>query len=621
MSKPSSFIGRFFYSIWKTIDLTGRTFFGLIALFFVIVLLVGVFSGSDETKVPKGAALILAPEGVIVEQKTYVDPVSKVIGDLQQNGGVPETSVYDVIDAIENAKEDKRISVLLINTNSLVSAGLTKQQDIAAALADFKTSGKKVIAIGDFFGQTQYYLAAQADEIYMNPYGGVLLEGLSRNRTYFKSAIDKLGVNVHVFRVGTFKSAVEPFIRDDMSAAAKESNRQWLGDLWDHMKADIASARDMSVPQLEGYINEFPERLEATGGDTAQLALQAGMVDSLKDRAAIRDMLIEMVGEDEQLKSFRQIHYRDYLKAIRPGVELPSEKDKVAVIVAKGEILDGQHKEGMIGGDTVAALIRKARLDDNVKAIVMRVDSPGGSAFASEIIRSELVKAQEQGLPVIASMASVAASGGYWISASADEIWAYPTTITGSIGIFGMFPTIEEPLDKLGIHRDGVGTTPMAGAFDFGKPLPPEVAQIIQSGIENGYQRFLNLVADGRGMSIEQVDEIAQGRVWSGEDAHELGLVDGLGDLDDAVQAAAKRAGLDDYDVRFVSRDLSEQELLMKQLFGSKTATEILGSGSEAYKPSPVMRLVNELSRSLNVVLSLNDPNSAYVLCELCEVN
>ena len=621
MSKPSSFIGRFFYSIWKTIDLTGRTFFGLIALFFVIVLLVGVFGGSDKTKVPKGAALILAPEGVIVEQKTYVDPVAKIIGDLQQNGGVPETSVYDLLDAIANAKDDKRISVMVINTNGLAGAGQTKLKDLAAAIRDFKTSGKKVIAVGDYFDQTQYYLAAQADEVYLNPYGGVILEGLSRNRTYFKSAIDKLGVNVHVFRVGTFKSAVEPFIRDNMSEAARISNKGWLGDLWTHMKADIASARGLPVEELDSYINDFPERLEATGGDTAQLALQSGMVDSLQTRAAVRDMLIDMVGEDEQLKSFRQIHYRDYLKAIRPAVDLPTDKDQVAVIVARGEILDGQHKEGLIGGDTVAELIRKARLDDKVKAIVLRVDSPGGSAFASEVIRSELLKAQEQGLPVVASMASVAASGGYWISASADEIWAYPTTITGSIGIFGMIPTIEEPLDRLGIHRDGVGTTPLAGAFDFGKPLPPEIAQIIQSNIENGYQRFLNLVADGRGMTIEQVDDVAQGRVWSGEDAHELGLVDGLGNLEDAVAAAAKRAGLDDYDMRFVTRDLSEQELLMKQLFGSEAAGRILESGSDAYQSSPVMRLVNEVSRSLNVILSLNDPNSAYVLCEMCEVH
>ena len=624
MAEQQNPVLRFFKGIWRAIDITGRTFFGLIAVFFVIVFLISIFSGGDGPKVIKGSALVFAPQGVIVEQKTFVDPVAEALGELNGQPPVQEELVYDLIEVLRNAKDDDRISALVISPSAILGAGATKLADLSVALKDFKTSGKPVYAMADFYSQTGYYLAAHADEIVMNPDGALVFDGLDRTRTYYKEALDKLGVTVNIFRVGTFKSAVEPYLRSGMSDAAKEANIEWMGDVWAHLKQGMAETRGIEVSELDAYINGFSAAVSAANGDMAKVGLDSGLIDSLMNRTQFRDMMIEKVGMDEQKRSFNQINHSEYLRSIRPfgDMPLPTNKPKVAVIVAKGEILDGRQREGAIGGDTLASIIRKARLDDTVKAIVLRVDSPGGSAFASEVIRDELLRAQADGKPVVASMASVAASGGYWISATADEIWAYPTTITGSIGIFGMIPTIEKPLNELGIYRDGVGTAPLAGALDFGKPLSEEVGTIIQSSIEHGYDEFLSLVAEGRDMTTAQVDQIAQGRVWSGEDALRLGLVDNLGGLNDAVASAAKLANLEDYKMQFYKRDLSEQEQLIKQLFGSAEAHGLIEERAAAAKPNQFAnKLIETLSEDLTTLMRFNDPNHAYVYCGECELD
>ncbi|MEP1742007.1 MAG: signal peptide peptidase SppA [Kangiellaceae bacterium] len=613
---------KLFKNLWYGLDLSRKIFLNFVFFLFIILLISAIASSGDKIKVENGVALVLQPNGYIVEQLTYRDPIDQAMQEATGNDDAPETLLYDLIDAIDNAKDDKRITSLVISTNYLWGAGVTKLQDLAAAIQDFKSSGKKVIAYGDNYSQAQYYLAAQADEVILGSQGGLFITGFARVGTYFKSFLDKMGVNVHVFKVGTFKSAVEPFIRDDMSDEAKLANQAWMSDLWNEFQKDIAERRSLMPDDIASYINNFKENLASNNGDGAKTALEAGLVDSLMSRIEFREKMIDLVGMDDKSKSYKHITHANYLKAIRSPLEYvnPTTK-KVAVVTAKGNIMDGEHKEGVIGGDTIARLIRKARNDENVKAIVLRVDSGGGSAFASEVIRRELVKAQEQGIKVVASMGDVAASGGYWISATSDEIWAKPSTITGSIGIFGMIPTFEKPLNEWGIHRDGVGTTKYANPIDAGQPLSEDVAEIIQTSINAGYDSFLDLVSKGRNMTKEEVDKIAQGRVWSGKKAHELGLVDNLGNLDDAIKSAAKLAGLEDYDVLNVKRTLSENEKFLKELFNQAEITELMQDKQvKNFKPSLQGKVIQQVSETFQMLTSWNDPNNAYATC-FCEIN
>ncbi len=622
MSKPNSMIGRFFYRIWKTVDVAGRLLIGLIAITILVFTVRSCVSGPDLPKVNEGSALILNPMGTLVEQTTYMDPIEEVIADAQGTKN-PETSMYDLLDAIEYAKNDDNISVLVLQTNNLMGAygGISKYQDLREAINDFKSSGKKVIAVGDWYSQGQYYLASSADEVYMNPKGSLMFEGMARTGTYYKSALDNLGVNVHVFRVGTFKSAVEPFLRDNMSEAAKEANIEWLGDLWKHMRDDIAASRGKSAEDMNSFIENYLDIIKQNDGDGALAAVEHGFIDKLITRAEFRDYMINLVGFNDEEDSYQAIGFKSYLKARRPLIDMPSGKDKIAVIVAKGEIVDGSRKEGTIGGDSTAKLIRKARLDDSVKAIVMRVDSPGGSAFASEVIRSEIVQAQKEGKIVVTSMAGMAASGGYWISATSDEIWAHPTTITGSIGIFGMVPTFEQPLNELGVHRDGVGTTKWARSFDVMSGISEDLKEVIQLNIEKGYDDFLTLVANGRDMTKSEVDQIAQGRVWSGEDAHRLGLVDKLGDLDDAVESAAKLANVSDYEVRFVKREIDPTEQMLRDILqNAKASGDTAKVQALTAQSNPLVNAISsQVREAYKLVTDYNDPNHAYLHC-MCEV-
>ena len=612
---------KLFKNLWYGLDLSRKIILNLVfflILFFVISVMV---SSGDRPTVDKGVALVLKPEGYIVEQKTYRDPVEEAMQEATGNEDAPETLLYDLVEAIDNAKDDNRITAMVISTKYLWGSGVTKLQDLADAIEEFKASGKKVIAFDDNFSQHQYFLASQADEIYMNPQGGVFLTGFARVGTYFKSLLDNLEVNMHVFKVGTFKSAVEPFIRDNMSEEAKLANRAWLSDLWTDFTGDLAERRSITSDDISAYINNYRESLIEYKGDSAKMAVDKGLVDSLMTRIEFRQKMIELVGQDDDHKSFKQISHQSYLKAIKGPIDYVNPRsDKIAVITAKGTIMDGEHKEGNIGGDTVARIIRKTRLNDKVKAIVLRVDSGGGSAFASEVIREELVKAQADGLKVVVSMGDVAASGGYWISATADEIWARPSTITGSIGIFGMLPTFEKPLNKYGIFRDGVGTTKYANPVDTGLPLSQDVSDIIQTGIDAGYEKFLALVGEGRDMTREQVDAIAQGRVWSGKQALDHGLVDNLGSLNDAVKSAAKLAGVEEYDTWFVKRELSEKELFLKQLFGNAEVQQSLTDKANApAKKSLKSELLKQISQGVKQLEVWNDPNHAYANC-FCSV-
>lgn len=622
-NRPHSLPRRVFSGLGRGLDQSRRVFVNVLFLVLVVGLLAAVFAGGP--KVPKGAALVVAPKGNLVEQVAARSPQDLVAG-LAGGGKAEETLLKDVLDALAAAKDDKRISSVYLNLDEMGGAGMTVLEDVAAALRDFRKSGKKVIAAGDAFDMRGYYLAAQADEVLLNPDGMVLIEGFGRYRTYYREGIDKLGITWNVFRVGEYKSAVEPYLRNDMSPEAKEADLEWLGDIWRAYLASVSKARKTTPEALTAFIEGMPELLKATGGDTAKIALEAKLVDKLAARDEVRKRMIALAGEDEKSKSFKQVAMATYLEALgsdRPGAK--GKGDKVAVVVAKGSIVDGSAGPGRIGGDSTAALVRKARQDEKVKAIVLRVDSGGGSAFASEVIRRELQLAREAKKPVVVSMGSVAASGGYWIATSSDEIWASPETITGSIGIFGMFPTIEKPLAKyLGMHVDGVGTTSWAGALRLDRELQPRVGESIQQMINHGYEEFLVRVSKARKMSRDDVDKIARGRVWSGADAKERGLVDKLGGLQDAIASAAQKAKLGKtYQVTYVEKEQSLKEKLMAGL--SIRATRVAAAFGYTLTPSPepaagagaaILRAVADEADRLSV---WNDPRGIYAHC-FCEV-
>ena len=616
-TKPGPRIVRAFSTFWRGLDATRRIIANLLLLALLVALAAAlVLSGP---KVPRGAALVVAPRGEIVEQITARTPRGMLLGAV--GGGKEETLLPDLVDAIRAAKEDARISSLYLDLSKMDSCGITKLQDLRGAVADFRAGGKKVIAYAEGYEQWAYAVAASADEVWMHPQGGVLLEGLGRWQTYYKEGIDRLGIDWHVFKVGEYKSAVEPFIRNGPSPEAREADLKWLSDLWAVWLQEVASSRKLEPADLSSYIDEMPDRVAAAKGDLARLALDARLVDKLGHRDEIRARMIELAGEDEKEKTFRQVSVEDYLEA-RGGDRSGAggRGDAVAVVVAKGDILDGKQPAGTIGGDSTAKLIRRARQDDKVKAIVLRVDSPGGSAFASEVIRREMVLARKEGKPVVVSMGSLAASGGYWISTASDEIWASPATITGSIGIFGMLPTIDKPMAHfLGVRVDGVGTTRLSGALRVDRPLQPEVGQVIQSVIEKGYEDFLARVSEARSMSRDEVDEIARGRVWSGKDAFERKLVDKLGGLKEAIASAAERAKLPrDHRVWRVEEEQKFAERVLSKLMkGGARVAALFGFAIDAPEPPPLPAALRALQAQVadaERLLRLNDPQGVYAL-------
>ena len=616
--KRRSFPVRALIASWRFINNARRAFMNLLFVLFVVFLLSALFADKGP-RVESGSALVLKPAGFIVEQAENPSPVEAIMGDLS-NDRPPQTELRDLLTAIREGAKDERIKIMVIDTSELMGVGPSKLNELRDAITAFKQAGKKVLARGDWYSQAGYYLAAQADEVYLDNYGAIDIDGFNHTRTFFKGALERFGVKMHVFKVGTYKSAVEPFIRDDMSPEAKANAEQWLNVLWNGYKTDVAAARKLQPEQIQQYADNMTSLLQAEQGDLAKVAQTAGLINGFKTRIEWEDYLRELVGEDKEGETFKQVDAVAYASLFeRP--KLPGETS-VGVIVAQGEIVDGEAPVGMSGGDSVAQLIRDAREDDSIKAIVLRVDSPGGSAFASEVIRRELEATQKAGKPVVVSMSSVAASGGYWISATADEIVASPWTITGSIGIFGMFPTVEALANEYGIHRDGVGTTKLAGAFDLARPLNPELGAIIQQAINHGYERFLGLVATGRNKTRDEVDAIAQGRVWAGSDALGHGLVDKLGTLNDAVKSAAERAKLGDkYTVRYVEKPLTPMQSFVKGFTAHATAVlpESWLPAAKQQVPSPLLMQAKLAAKQAKELLEMNDPNHAYAHC-LCEV-
>jgi protease-4 len=609
-------IGRLLRWIWSGLDGL-RKVLHLVLLLALFAIVLGLFS-SPIPLVPDKAALVIDPQGPLVEQLAG-DPVERAIAKTLRSQPTA-TLLRDVVDAIESAADDERISALYLDLGGLEGGGLAKLEEVAAAIDDFRATGKPVIAYGDFYEQNQYYLAAHADEIYLDPMGAAYVDGYANYGLFLKDALDKLSVDVNIFRVGEYKSAVETFSRNDMSPAEREESLSWLGALWGTYKTDVAAAREFEPARLQAYADDAAAGLRKAGGDLAKMALDAGLVTSLKGRFEVEDRLAQITGEDDDTKSYVGVDFNSYLANVNSEQALASKSaQKVAVIVASGDIVPGEEAPGMIGSDTLAAELRDAAHDDAVKAVVLRIDSPGGSVFASEVIRREVAALRKAGKPVVASMSSLAASGGYYIAMDADKIVASPATLTGSIGIFFMMPTFQRSLERIGVHTDGVGTTALAGEFRLDRPLGDISKDILQQTIERGYKDFIGHVATARKMPVEAVDKVAQGRVWSGTDAKRLGLVDELGGYDDAIELAARLAKLgDDYDVEYFDENVGIGEAigLRIRVALAGVIAPLMPKGALPVVPKALAPLLAEAGR----LAKLSDPASVFAYCLACSI-
>ncbi|GAB4520217.1 MAG: signal peptide peptidase SppA [Parvularculaceae bacterium] len=616
------------FTFWSFIKGLGKFFLGLVLLLqgLVVLSLLLLFlgfaiglstTGTTTYELPKKFALVIDPSGFLVEQRADIGAVD-VLNDFSDEEP-PEIELRDIVDAIRAARDDDRVTGLVLKPQFLFAPSVyaSKLHVIAEEIDKFKESGKPVVAAGDFFGQEQYLIASHADEVLLHPEGGVFVPGYGAYRLYYKSLIDKLEVTANVFRVGAYKSALEPFMRDDMSPEDREANLAYLDVLWSRLAQSIESQRGLSPGALDRYSQALDELVAAADGDLAQTALEARLVDAIMTREAQDARIKELAkGGDDDVSD---VTLFQYLSDVRD--EDQDAESSVGIVSVVGTIVDGEQPSGSAGGDTIAALLKQARENDNMKAIVLRVDSPGGSTFASEIMRQQVLELKKAGKPVVVSMGSLAASGGYWIAADADEIWAEPTTLTGSIGIFGFIPTFERTLAKIGVNADGVGTSQFAGGFDQTQGLTEPAKRLLQSTIEDGYNDFIEIVAEGRDLDPDYVREIAEGRVWVGETAHNLGLVDTLGGLDDAVAAAAVLAGLEEYDVVRVKKKPTAWEEFLRVISdnidarASRAILSIVGAQDAASS-----RVVKAIADEIGFLLEFNDPRGAYARCLACGI-
>ncbi|HYB49808.1 MAG TPA: signal peptide peptidase SppA [Burkholderiaceae bacterium] len=523
----------------RAVDLTRRVVVNLIFLAIVALVAVAWYAGTTKVKILEGTALVINIKGDVVEQYTGSAREAEFAEALGQEAR--ETQLRDLVGAIDAAAKDTRIARIVLLLDDMGGAGLAKLREIAAALERFKATGKQVIAWGTLLEQRQYFLAAHASEAYLHPFGAVVLTGFGGYRNYYHDALERLGVTIHVFRVGKFKSAVEPLIDNGPSKEAAEAEAFYLNDQWAGFTGEIETLRHLPGGAVATMIAEEPVQLPALGGDLARWALETKLVDGLKTRNELRALLLERGKPDAEHKTFRQISLSAYRSEI---ADTGDSNRQVGIVVAEGLISDGDEPQGSIGGRSTSELVRKAREDSTVKALVLRVDSGGGSPLGSELIRRELELTRASGKPVVVSMSDVAASGGYWISTAGERVYADSATVTGSIGVFGVFPTAERTMDKLGIHTGGTATAWPAQAADLRRPIDSRLASVMQSTVGYIYQQFLERVSQARQMAPEKVDEIAQGRVWTGRQARERGLVDELGGLQAAVQQAASLAKL-----------------------------------------------------------------------------
>ena len=601
---------------WRVLNFI-REFILNIFLILLIVVGVGIWlqvSGSGGSSAPiQQGALKVDLSGVLVDKPSVSNRLSKIGRQLlgASSDRLQENSLFDVVDAIRQAKGDSNIKGMVLDLREFAGGDQPSLQYVGKALREFRDSGKPIYALGDSYSQAQYYLASYATKIYLSPQGTVDLHGFATNGLYYKTLLEKLKVTSHVFRVGTYKSAVEPFLRDDMSPAARDADSRWVGQLWQNYLNTVAANRQLTPEQLFPGATAIIAGLNAVKGDTAQYALDNKLVDALGSRAAADQELVKTFGLDKQSNDYRSVSIYDY--SVKPA---SSQQDgNIAVVMASGAIMDGEETPGNVGGDTTASQIRDARLDPKIKAIILRVNSPGGSVTASEAIREELAAAQAAGKPIVVSMGGMAASGGYWISTPASYIVANPSTLTGSIGIFGVINTLENSLDSIGVHTDGVATSPLAD-ISTTKALPAEVQQLMQLTIENGYRNFVGLVAKSRHKTPEQIDAIAQGHVWTGSDAKANGLVDALGDFDDAVKKAGELAKVSKPMLSWYQDEPTFLDMVLGQMNASVQA--VLPDTLKAWLPAPMLDVMSAMKAQPGLFDKQNDPQNRYAFCLNC---
>lgn len=591
-----------------------REFILNVFLMILIIVAVGVYiqvrhSPPSQAK----GALIMDLAGTVVDKPAINNKFRQLGRELlgASSNRLQENSLFNIVDTLRQAKNDVNITGMVLSLKNFSGTDQTSLQYIGKALREFRDSGKPIYAVDDSYGQAQYFLASYANKIYLTPQGAVHLHGIATNNLYYKTLLDKLKINSHIFRVGTYKSAVEPFLRDDMSDYARKADSRWVSQLWQRYLATVAANRGITSQQLFPGAQAILDGLRSVEGNTAQFALNNKWVDAVKSRSMINNELIKAFGWNKYKKAFNGISIYDYHPTI------PSQQGKqIAVIFVNGTIIDGQETPGSIGGDTTADQIHNARLDHQIKAIVLRVNSPGGSVTASEVIRSELDAARATGKPVVVSMGGVAASGGYWIATPANYIIASDSTLTGSIGIFGVINTVENSLESIGIHADGVATSPLADVSTT-KKLPSEFSQMMQLNVEHSYHSFIKLVAQSRDKTLEEIDKISQGHIWIGSDAVQNGLVDQVGDFDDAVIKAVELAQLKQFQLKWYLDDLSLLDLLLTQT--SALIYNLMPSLTQYWLPTPITQIVVRLKTDDRFVFNWNDPQNCYAFCLSCE--
>ncbi|MEE4211331.1 MAG: signal peptide peptidase SppA [Parvularcula sp.] len=600
----------------------------LILITAVLALVNGISDGMEAQggkkapfKIDEGSALMFNPAGLLAETTPAEDPFEKALEEAFGSSDAGQVSVHELVRAIEAAQNDERISSMVVDLSGLIVPDIyaSKAHQLADAIEAFRESGKRVVAVADNYGQNQYMIASEADEVLMHTQGFVFMTGYGRFRTYYSSLLDKLDVTKNIFRVGTYKSALEPILRDDMSPAAEEANAAYLSVLWDRYTSRIDENRNLGAGSTERFANQIPEVLTAADGDIGLALVNGGFVDRLITRQERESYLEELVGKDAD-EELRLVELSDFTENLKKPTDRENV-DNIAIVYVEGAIVDGDQETGVASGEYVSSRLREARLNEDVKAVVLRVDSPGGSVFASELIRNEVQALRAAGKPVVASMGSLAASGGYWVSANADRILADETTITGSIGIFGYVPTFEKLAERIGVYTDGVGTTPMSSiaAAPIGA-LPEEAKVVFQQSIEKGYRDFLSVVSGGRDMPIERVAEIAEGRVWVGADALDLGLVDEFGGLEDALVQAAELAGMEDYDVWMAPEEKSQFEQFLESLTAEAATRGVFGIGKDGSERTFLGAAAKLIEEETRYQATFTDPNGLYVRCLECEI-
>lgn len=599
----------------NALDLLRRIVVNVVFVVLLLLVIALMFGGEPVVDIDDGIAVVFDPYGEVVEEYD-VEPVDRALNRLF-GAEAPQVRLRDLLGALQMAAADPRVAALVLDLSALHPVSLSKLQELAEPLAAARANGKRVLVYANAYDQSHYYLAAHADEVSMHPMGGVFIEGFGRYRLYMREALGKLSIDWHVIKAGEFKSFGEPYERDDMSPQVREETAEWLGAMWEMYQQGVEAARGLETGAVAGYVDGMVDGARAAGGDMSVYAVDAGFVDQRVDYegfvARVRGVVGADPGDDE---GFRGLGWRPYLAAVRrERADSLAGRDQVGLLVASGAIVDGDPGQHAVGAERIAALLHEARHDDAVKALVLRVDSPGGSAFASEQIRAELERLRDAGKPVVVSMSSVAASGGYWISLVADEVWAGPASITGSIGVVAMVPTFPRGLERLGLRTDGVGTTRLTGALRPDRPLSAEAGALVQLVVDGIYADFIGRVADARDMDVAGVEALAAGRVWVGRDAQRLGLVDSLGGLDDAVEAAAALAGLPEYAVAVLERPPTFRERLLLSFLESRALGPLVRSHARLQQ-RPFSALLAQLEAALGHPVDVFDGDrGAYLYC------